>query len=91
MNAPTHKCPIETCTFEVPYSQLMCRGHWRLVPAPIQHEIYSCFRKRRGGPSHLAAIKRAIDSVKKTIAGWAEKNAESDAPEKPASLPYRDD
>jgi hypothetical protein len=69
----------------------MCRGHWRLVPKPIQSEIYSCFRKRRHSPAHFAAIKRAIASVEATIAGWAKKNAEADEPEKPASLPYRDD
>lgn len=87
----THKCPIENCPFEVPHSQLMCKGHWRLVPRPIQSEIYSCFRKRRGSAGHLAAIKRAIESVTKTIAGWAEKH-EQESPKKPATaLPYRDD
>lgn len=74
----THRCPIQTCPFEVPHSQLMCRGHWRLVPKPIQAELYRCYRKRRGSPSHLAAIKRAIDAVHETLAAWAKKNAEAD-------------
>jgi hypothetical protein len=67
----------------------MCRGHWRLVPKPIAQDVYATFRKRRGGPTHMAAMKRAIESVHKTLAGWAEKHAM--APQHPASLPYRDD
>lgn len=84
-------CPIKTCPFEVSGSQLMCIGHWRLVPKPIQHDVYSCFRKRRGGPSHVAAIQRAIKSVESTLAGWVEQNKKETAPQQPAALPYRDD
>ena len=89
----SHRCPIAGCPFEVPYSQLMCKGHWRLVPKPIQAEVYGTFRKRRGGPTHLAAMKRAIASVEATIAGWAKQKAEAetDEPERVVTLPYKDD
>lgn len=87
----THTCPIHNCPFDVPLSQLMCKGHWKLVPKPIQHEVYACYRKHRGKPAHLAAIKRACESVNRTIAAWAKQKADADA-EKPApALPYRDD
>lgn len=85
------KCPIKTCPIELQGSQLMCRGHWALCPRPIQQDVYTCFRKRRGGPTHVAAIQRAIKSVESTLAGWVEQNKKETAPEKPVSLPYRDD
>lgn len=85
----THPCPIEGCPFEVPHAQLMCKGHWRLVPKPIAHDVYATFRKRRGGPTHLAAMTRAIASVTDTMAGWCAKNAAAGA-DTPARLPYRD-
>lgn len=87
----THRCAIEPCPIEIPLRQLMCPGHWRLVPRPIQHEIYSLFWKRRGGPSHRAAIALAIRAVCATVDGWAKKRGESAATEGPGWLPYRDD
>jgi hypothetical protein len=86
----THRCAIEECPIEISRSQLMCPGHWRLVPRPIQQEIYSVFRKRRGGPTHRAAIARAIATVRKTLDGWAAHRAAKSEGE-PGWLPYRDD
>ena len=85
----THRCAIEECPIEVRQSQLMCAGHWRLLPRPIQHEIYAVFRKRRGSPAHLAAIARAIATVRATLDGWAKKHNATAA--SPGWLPYRDD
>lgn len=84
----THRCPIEGCPIEVPHNQLMCKGHWRLVPKPLMQEVYSTFRKRRGGPTHLAAMKRAITSVTDTLASWAAQHGEPVA--RPARLPHAD-
>ncbi|HKW13832.1 MAG TPA: hypothetical protein VJS69_05040 [Candidatus Krumholzibacteria bacterium] len=80
----THTCPVEGCRLDVPRSHLMCWDHWCLVPKPIQSDVYYCYRRRPGGPSHLAAMKRAIESVNRTIEGRANR-------EQPASMPYRDD
>jgi hypothetical protein len=88
---PTHRCVIEPCQIEIRQSQLMCPGHWRLVPRPIQQEIYAVFRKRRGSPAHLAAIARAIGAARATLDGWAKKHGAAAASESPGWLPYRDD
>ena len=69
----------------------MCAGHWRLCPKPIQQDIYSCFRKRRGGPTHVAAIDRALKAVRAVLDGWARKKPGHPAGELPGYLPYRDD
>jgi hypothetical protein len=79
------------CPIVIRVSQLMCPGHWRLVPRPIQQEIYAVFRKRRGGPTHLAAIARAMTSVRATLDGWAKKRGATAASASPGWLPYRDD
>lgn len=87
----THRCAMEPCPIEIPHRQLMCQGHWRMVPRPIQQEIYSVFRKRRGGPAHLAAIARAIRTVRETLDGWAKKHGDPAPSEAAGWLPYRDD
>lgn len=87
----TKRCAIEECPIAIRQSQLMCAGHWRLVPHPIQSEIYSMFRKRRGGAAHLAAIARAIASVRDVLNRWASKKAGHPAGDVPGYLPYRDD
>ena len=87
----THRCAIEVCPMEIRRTQLMCIGHWRLVPKPIQQEIYGCFRKRRGGPTHRAAIQRAIASVQEKLDGWTRRHAGDADSAAPGWLPYRDD
>ena len=87
----THRCAIDECPILIRPSQLMCAGHWRLVPRPIQQEIYAVFRKRRGGPTHRAAIARAIRTVRETLDGWARKHGAAAASASPGWLPYRDD
>ena len=88
---PTKRCAIEECPIEIRQSQLMCAGHWRLVPRPSQCEIYSLFRKRRGGSTHQEAIARAIKSVRDVLDRWASKKAGHPAGDVPGYLPYRDD
>ena len=88
---PTKRCAIEECPIEIRQSQLMCSGHWRLVPRPTQCEIYSLFRKRRGGTTHQAAIARAMASVRAVLNRWASKKAGHPASGVPGYLPYRDD
>lgn len=88
---PTKRCAIEECPIEIRSTQLMCSGHWKIVPRPIQAEIYSVFRKRRGGAAHLAAIARAMASVRAVLDGWASKKAGHPGSDLPGYLPYRDD
>ncbi len=88
---PTRRCAIEECPIEISLSRLMCAGHWRMVPRPIQAEIYSVFRKRRGGAAHQAAIARAMQKVREVLDHWARKKAGHPAGDVPGFLPYRDD
>lgn len=87
----THRCAIEECPIEIRQSQLMCAGHWRLVPRPTQCEIYSLFRKRRGGSTHQAAIARAMASVRAVLDRWASHKPGHPGSDLPGYLPYRDD
>lgn len=87
----THRCAIEECPIEIPFMQLMCAGHWRLVPKPIQRDLYTLARKRRGSPAHRETIQRAIAAARKTLDGWAQHRAEAQQTAEPGWLPYRDD
>lgn len=87
----THRCAIEECPIEIRQSQLMCSGHWRIVPRPIQSEIYSVFRKRRGGPAHQAAIARAVKAVRDVLDRRARNKPGHPDSDVPGYLPYRDD
>ncbi len=87
----TKRCAIEECPIEIRSTQLMCAGHWKLVPRPIQAEIYSVFRKRRGGAAHQAAIARALTTVRAVLDGWAKNTPGHPASDLPGYLPYRDD
>ena len=63
MNTTHHTCPIPGCQSMVPNSMLLCKPHWVMVPKPIQDLVYHHYRKNRGGPSHLSAMKKAIGAV----------------------------
>lgn len=63
-----HKCPITSCKAIVPASMLMCREHWRLVPAPLQRVVWREYRAAPGRPGHRAACEAAIRSVEKQVA-----------------------
>jgi hypothetical protein len=43
-----HPCPIRACAELVDDAKLLCRTHWRLVPALLQAAVYrTWFRMRR--------------------------------------------
>lgn len=84
------KCPIETCALQAT-SLGLCAGHFRLVSRPIQSEIYQLVKRHKGGPTHVAAIKRAMHSVQNTLDGWAKTHGTSAAARGAGWLPYRDD
>lgn len=62
---PTHKCPAPDCTVQVGRIQLMCPGHWKMVPKPLQRELYAAYDHGRGWRTerHKKAMMAAIEAV----------------------------
>lgn len=61
-----HKCPGPgPCTRDVPWSMLMCSGHWSLVPSAIKRKVYRAWDGGAGAGSarHTAAMAEAIAAV----------------------------
>ena len=40
MKAVTHSCHARQCDVSVPPKMLMCRKHWRMVPAPLKRAVW---------------------------------------------------
>jgi hypothetical protein len=40
-----HHCHAEGCTVEVKPELLMCLRHWRMVPRPLQMQVWAFYRK----------------------------------------------
>jgi hypothetical protein len=40
-----NRCPAHGCDFPTTERALMCRGHWRLVPADARREVMECVRR----------------------------------------------
>lgn len=67
---PKHACPVGSCTVLVDSRFLMCREHWRLVPAPLQRAVYNTWR-HGGADAYLAARNAAIKAVEQTCSTGA--------------------
>lgn len=40
-----HTCAAAGCARQIPLHLLMCAPHWRMVPKPIQAEVYRTWRR----------------------------------------------
>lgn len=63
-----HVCHARGCTARVPPRMLMCRRHWRMVPAPLQDRVWATYQpgqERRKDPTaeYLEAAHAAIEAV----------------------------
>ena len=65
----THPCPATGCGLTVYYTYLMCPGHWRLVPKPLQNAVYAAWLhgEGEGTEEHIRAIDAAIRAVNEKI------------------------
>ncbi|MEM7019161.1 MAG: hypothetical protein AAF512_17690 [Pseudomonadota bacterium] len=64
----THLCHAEGCQEAVPPKLLMCRRHWRMVPAELQQAVWQHYRKgqerdKRPTRDYLSAAQAAIRAV----------------------------
>ena len=58
-----HKCPIRGCGSRVDPDRLMCHGHWRMVPLPLQKTIWRLWSNGRPKSGHAEACQSAIEQV----------------------------
>lgn len=63
----SHTCPARGCTRRVPREKLAPLDHWRVVPVPVQQEVYRAWRSGDGA-AHQAAMLRAIAAMDEGVA-----------------------
>lgn len=64
----THTCHAIGCERNVPPKLLMCRAHWRKVPAALQRAVWATYRRgqeddKRPSRAYIEAANAAIASV----------------------------
>lgn len=66
----SHRCPVHGCTAQVPYHQLMCPRHWRMVASSLKRRVYDAWGYGRGAgtPYHVEACDAAIRDVELKLA-----------------------
>lgn len=43
-----HRCPVKGCTVKnVDDEMLMCGPHWRMVPGPLQTNVWRAYRRTK--------------------------------------------
>lgn len=62
-----HECAARGCGEQVPRRLLMCRTHWRQVPADVRASVWLAYRRGQedNGPSraYINAATEAIEAV----------------------------
>lgn len=82
-------CPIPGCVFEMPGPLRICSTHYKLIPRPQQDALNHYARTRQGGPLHVGAYERAVESVCKLLA--ARQPVQRLPLARPVGMPYRDE
>ncbi len=64
-----HHCHAVGCGKRVPPRLLMCAPHWRMVPKPIQREVWNAYVvgqeiTKTPTPAYLDVMDRAIEAVR---------------------------
>lgn len=59
----THPCKAKGCKRIVAHDRLMCIRHWRMVPRPVQLDVWSAYRRGPLSRDHVAAMDAAIAAV----------------------------
>lgn len=70
----SHTCHVPGCGVEVRPALLMCGGHWRLVPKPLQDRVWRTYRRgqevdKQPSADYLAAARAAIEAVMRAAGG----------------------
>lgn len=64
----SHRCHAKNCKKEVPPSLFMCFQHWKMVPKPLQAEVWKHYRPgqeidKNPTNEYLQVTEGAIDHV----------------------------
>lgn len=75
----THTCHIPHCSMAVKPELLMCLMHWRLVPRPLQREVWRYYRPgqcndQNPSRAYLDAAAAAIAAVQTKLQKKAQRN-----------------
>ena len=66
--AEHNTCAAVGCGRAISHEHLMCMGHWKMVPATLQKEVYSTWRNvRRDREAYADARERAIAAVERKL------------------------
>lgn len=60
MRLPTHECPVQGCSRQVPHEELACPSHWVKLPWRMRTNLSQAFR-RRDYVAHCEALEAALD------------------------------
>ncbi|MDM4768653.1 hypothetical protein [Solimonas sp. SE-A11] len=66
----THKCPISSCTWQVPDDRLMCLKHWEMVPTFKRRQVTverDAVRKAGTAQTRQAAQLRYVKAQRAAI------------------------
>lgn len=63
-----HLCHARDCARAVPPRLLMCKPHWRMVPAELQRRVWATYRRgqevdKRPSMAYLDAANAAVKAV----------------------------
>lgn len=63
-----HTCHAEGCQRAVPRKMLMCGTHWRMVPRPLQDDVWDTYvsgqeERMDPTPAYLYAANAAVEAV----------------------------
>ena len=64
-----HKCPIDSCTHQLPHHILMCSRHWGMVPPSLKRAVYATWNRGNPTPDYLATRAEAVRSVNLVLGG----------------------
>ncbi len=64
----SHHCHAKGCSVLVPPKMLMCYRHWKMVPRPLQNEIWRTYRpgqeiSKTPSDEYLVAFDNAVNAV----------------------------
>ena len=57
------RCPVNGCTAERKREHVMCRRHWKMVPAHLQRLVWQYYRMDPGSERHMEAVADVIEAV----------------------------
>lgn len=61
-------CPVPGCGFSLAGVRILCGPHWFTVPPALRAAVWREFRRGRGTPAHVAAVRAAVEAARQEAA-----------------------